>query len=453
MSDQSPANHSPSGIKLDDVMNSARFGAVQIRVVAICFFIAMLDGFDTQSVAFVGPSLRGIWDSSDTLFGVMFGAGLFGTMIGAMVLGSAADRLGRKRVVMVSVAVFGLMSFLSSFSTSLEMLILLRFITGLGLGGAIPNIISLTSEYAPQRVRMTVITLMFCGFPLGAISGGIISAQLIPAFGWPAVFILGGALPIVMVPVIWFGLPESVRYLALSKSGHAKALTILHKIQPGLDGDSILASTEPQPEKKVTVKALFEGGRANWTMLLWIAMFFGMLLIYFLVNWIPAMLAQEGLSHKEAVMGVVTLNLGGVIGSLVISRLMDRFGPFRPLAAILSIGAIGVALIGTTAGDVDRAMVVIFLTGLFISGSLLAMPALSARYYSTAIRGTGVGWSMAIGRTGSAIGPVLGGALLTFGLSTAELFLAAAIPAVLAAITIFAMRRYIPANREGSDST
>lgn len=442
---------SSGGINISRVMNESPLGALQIRVVAICFIIAMLDGFDTQSVAFVGPSLRGLWQASDALFGVMFGAGLFGTMIGALVLGSLSDRLGRKTIIVLSVATFGSMSLASSFSPSLEVLILLRFLTGIGLGGAIPNIISLTSEYAPERVRMTIVTIMFCGFPLGAIVGGMVSAQLIPAFGWQAVFILGGALPLILIPIILFCLPESVRYLALREAGQDKALAILRRIQPSLSGNGEVRLDAPAMQPKETVKALFRDGRGPWTTLLWIATFFGMLLMYFLVNWIPAMLAEAGLSHKGAVMGVVMLNVGGIIGSLVISRLSDHFGPFRPIAAALAIGAIGVSLIGTTAGDVERAMIVIFSTGLFVSGALMAMPALSARYYNTAIRGTGVGWSMALGRVGSAVGPVLGGALLALGLDQKTLFMAAALPALLAGATIFIMSRHIPGQAEGTD--
>ncbi len=452
MSQSPSATSSMGAIDLNDVMNTAPFGALQIRVVIICLAIAMLDGFDTQSIAFVGPSLRAIWHAPDALFGVMFGAGLFGTMIGAMALGSAADRLGRKRVVAVSVAVFGAMSFASSFSPSLEVLILLRFLTGLGLGGAIPNVVSLTSEYAPERVRMTVVTIMFAGFPLGAIVGGIISAELIPVFGWPSVFILGGSLPLVLLPIILLGLPESVRYLALRQEGQAKALAILQKIRPDLEGTISTGTVTLQRKSMKMVQALFQSGRAPWTALLWTAMFFGMLLMYFLVNWIPSMLAEAGLSHKGAVMGVVMLNAGGIVGSVVIGRLMDRFGPFRPLAAALVLGAIGVALIGAFAGDAGRAMAVILATGLLVSGALLAMPALSARYYPTSIRGTGVGWAMAVGRTGSAVGPILGGALLTFGLSPGGLFLAAAIPALLTAATIYFMGRHIPAEADIGDA-
>lgn len=431
--------------ELAEIMDNSKLGLFQIRVIAICFFIAMLDGFDTQSIAFVAPSLRVDWNLPLDGFGVIFSSSLFGTMLGAVTLGPLADLIGRKSSVIISVLTFGIMSLLCSVATTVDELLIYRFITGLGLGGAIPNIIALTSEYAPVKVRTTAITIMFIGFPLGAILGGMGSAQLIEIYGWTAVFMAGGILPLLLIPFILFGLPESVRYLTIKKKNTDKVRAIIQKFDTTIDTSRVnIETSEMKPSKKISVKGLFSEGRSVWTMLLWCAMAMSLLLTYFLVNWIPSILADLGLTRKEAVMGIIIMNIGGIFGSLIIARLSDRYGPFYPLIVGYSIGAVAVATLGFNAEQVNSAMTVSFIIGFFVIGAQLTLTALSARYYPVAIRSTGVGWSMGIGRTGSVIGPMIGGALIAYGLSWENLFIVAAIPALIVAISIYFMKSNVP---------
>lgn len=438
-----------SSVSLAKALNEAKLGNFQIRVIVICFAVAMLDGFDTQSIAFVAPALKHIWSVPHSEFGILFGSSLFGTMIGAAILGSLADRVGRKAVIAASVLVFGFMSLMSATATSTQELLIYRFMTGLGLGGAIPNIIALTSEYAPEKIRTTVVTVMFCGFPLGAVFGGMASAQLIASHGWPAVFILGGILPLVLLPIILLWLPESVRYLAVRRKEEAKVAAIMTQIDPRIDWRMpALHHPEDGARQRHTVKNLFTEGRARWTLLLWVLVSASLLLTYFLVSWIPSLLADAGLSHKEAVMGIVVLNIGGITGSILVGRLSDRYGPFVPLIAGYGIGAFAVAGIGMSDHSVPLVMAVIFATGFCVLGAQLAIAALSAKHYPTHMRSTGVGWSMGIGRIGSVLGPVIAGTLLAYGLGRQGLFLAAAVPAIVAAVTVFAMSFNVPPEEE-----
>jgi AAHS family 4-hydroxybenzoate transporter-like MFS transporter len=285
-----------------------------------------------------------------------------------------------------------------------------RFLTGLGLGGAMPNIIALTSECAPERLRATLVTVMFCGFPLGAVLGGLLSAKLIAAFGWPSVFLLGGVLPLVLVPVLLAWMPESLRFLARKQA---------------------------EPLAGVPVRQLFTGGRAAGTVLLWIVFFANLLLLYFLINWLPTVLQRSGLPLERAIIGTVVLNAGGIAGGILLGWLVDKRGPYGVLLAAYVLGALCVAAIGSAPAAVAGVIAIVFFAGFFIIGSQFCMNALAAGAYPTAARATGVGWALGVGRIGSIIGPVVGGMLLSLGWEPGTLFLVAAGPAAVSAVAVW----------------
>jgi len=439
-------------LSLKVLLEGARLGPFQLRIIIICFAIAALDGFDTQSIAFVAPALRHSWDIPPAMFGPLFGIGLFGTLLGSIALSPVADRIGRKPIILISTALFGVMSLLCATATSIEILGVYRFVAGLGLGGAIPNIVALVSEYAPVRVRSTAIVATFAGFPMGAVLGGMASARIIPEHGWEGVFILGGVLPLMLIPVILIGLPESLRYLVKGQGQHETVKKIIARIAPeSSDLDTRRIRLPEISAAKQPVRSLFAAGRSNWTILLWLLTFTALLLGYFLVNWIPLLLADAGLDHHKAIMGVVLLNLGGIIGSIFLGRISDRRGPFKILTVAFGIGAIFVASVGLM---IDSSVVIllslIFLVGLFVTGAQLNLTALAANYYPIYMRSTGIGWSMGIGRVGSIVGPTVGGALVAFGLERGQLFLVAAIPAFIAGVIVFIMSFHAPSMDESS---
>jgi len=422
------------------VIDRVPLSALQWTTIVLCGLVAILDGFDTQAIAFVAPLIAKDIQVEMSAFGAVFGAGLLGLTVGALAFGPAADRWGRKPIIIISTLVFGIFALLTPpLSHSREMLMLLRFLTGLGLGGVMPNIIALTSEYSPKTRRATLVTLMFCGFPLGAVLGGLISTQLMARFGWPAVFYLGGILPLLFLPFLVLWLPESLRYLVARDVQSERPLAILRRVNPDGDYGEGVRCVLPEPiETGSPISRLFAGERAFGTGLLWIVFFCNLLVLYFLINWLPSILQTAGLPIERAIIATVVLNAGGIIGGLTLSRLVDSRRPFAILGGAYAMAAALVAGIGFAATvSIPILMITIFAAGFFVIGSQYCMNALAANYYPTGLRSTGVGWALGIGRIGSIVGPVVGGAMIAMSWSSEELFAAIAIPPVFASISVF----------------
>jgi AAHS family 4-hydroxybenzoate transporter-like MFS transporter len=429
-------------INVTAVLDRERFGGYRTLVVVLCGLVAMLDGFDTQAIAFVAPAISRQWGMEVSAFGPIFGAGLFGLMIGALIFGPVADRYGRRVVVIVSTVIFGGFALLTVTADSFGWLLLLRFLTGLGLGGAMPNVIAITSEYSPSRLRTTMITVMFCGFPLGAVLGGIIGSRMIPALGWQSIFYLGGILPFVLLPFLIAVLPESIRYLVSHGAQPAAVARVLNRISP-LGGYSANQSfVMPEPALPgFTVGHLFKDGRAPTTLLLWVTFFMNLLMLYFLINWLPSVLRENGVPVEHAIISIALLNLGGIIGGILLARGIDKIGPYGLLIVTYIGAAVLTALIGMTGWSFSLLMLVVFLAGFCVIGAQFAINAVAANAYPTAIRSTGVGWALGIGRIGSIVGPVVGGFLIAAQIGVRELFWISAIPALIAAAAILTLAR------------
>lgn len=427
-------------INVVDTIDRLPIGRFQVLALTLCGLVAILDGFDTQAIAFVAPVMAREWSMDVAAFGPIFGAGLLGLMVGALVMGPIADRIGRRWAVLLSTAIFGVFALLTAATHDFAGLFAYRFLTGIGLGGAMPNIIALASEYSPRRNRATLVTLMFCGFPLGAVLGGLVSANLLSAFGWPSVFVLGGVLPLLLLPVLYVLLPESIRFLVSQHTASATVAALLGRI----DRRTSYASTDRfvigEPVLPgLPVSHLFTESRAAGTLLLWTVFFSNLLILYFLINWLPSVLQQAGLPIERAIIGTVLLNAGGIAGGLVLGRIIDHRGPFGVLTIAYAVAALFVAAIGLFGSPVGLIMAIITLAGFFVIGAQFCMNVLAASYYPTAIRSTGVGWALGIGRIGSIVGPVLGGIVLSLGWNTAELFLATAAPALVASMAVFVL--------------
>lgn len=426
-------------IDVVEFIDARPVGSYQYVTIILCAFIAMLDGYDTQSIAFVAPVISAQWGMKVSAFGPIFGAGLFGLMIGAMTFGPAADRFGRKPATVAAIAIFGTFALLTVMATTFQELLIYRALTGIGLGGAMPNLIAITSEYSPARSRATTQSLMFCGFPLGAVLGGVLAAKMIPVFGWESVFYVGGILPILLIPVLLTTLPESIRFLT-SKGRTQEVSAILRRIDKSAaiapDQQFVL---EEENAAGISIVQLFREHRARMTLLLWVAFFMNLLVLYFLADWLPAALREAGLPLDRAIIATAIFYAGGIAGSLSMAYWIDRGSPYRVLPAAYIGAAAFTAAIGTVSHNLALLMLTVFAAGYCVIGAMISLNYLAATSYPTAIRSTGVGWALGVGRVGSIVGPVVGGVLISMGIDTLHLFIIGAVPALLAGIAIFVL--------------
>ncbi len=418
-------------------IDEQKVGGFQVRLLLTCAAVLFVDGFDTQAIGYVAPALIREWGIGRAALGPVFSAGLFGLMLGALVFGPLADRIGRKWIIVASTLAFAIGTLATVWVSDASGLLIVRLLTGFGLGGAMPNAISLTSEYSPRRRRATMVMTMFAGFSVGAALGGLLAAAMIPAYGWRSVFLLGGAAPLLLVPFLAARLPESVRFLALRGDAQVRVAALLARVAPKVvqpPGTVFAVHEESLPG--LPVSQLLRAGRAPATLLLWVVFFMSLLDLYFLSNWLPTVLSDLGASVSLAAVIGAMLQIGGVVGTITLGRVIDRFS-FRALALTYAVAAVAVAAIGVSTGSVALAGLAIFAAGFCIVGGQIAANALAAQFYPTAIRASGVGWCLGIGRVGSIVGPLVGGMLLAMHWSTGALFVTAAAPALVAAVACF----------------
>ncbi|MFL5363504.1 MAG: MFS transporter [Myxococcales bacterium] len=423
-----------AAVNVQQFIDSRPFGGFQLRVVALCALVVLIDGFDTQAIGYVAPAIIKSWHVRRADLGPVFAAGLTGLMIGALAFGPIADRAGRRPVLLFCTLFFGVLSLLTATAGSLQALLVYRFVTGLGLGGAMPNAIALTTEYAPKRVRATTIMIMFCGFSLGAALGGVAAAGLIARFGWKAVFLVGGAVPILAFPFVARGLPESIRFLVVRGGRNADVASILSRIDPAAAGGAGSTFTvEEHASKGFVVGQLFAERRTMFTLLTWVVFFMSLLDLYFLSNWLPTIIHDAGIAVENAALITAMFQVGGIAGTLLLGRLFDRFSPFAMLALTYLGASAFVVLIGTVGASAALLVITIFGAGFCVVGGQIGANALTAESYPTAIRSTGVGWALGIGRIGSIVGPLIGGWLFALHWDIRHIFLVAAGPALIAA--------------------
>jgi len=423
-------------VDVGDVIDENPLGFAQKIVVLLCTCLVFLDGFDAQAIGYVAPALIRAWHVPPGQFGPVFSAGLVGLMLGAVFIAPLADKYGRRPVILLSTVLFGICSLLTVMVSSVGTLLVFRLVTGIGLGGCMPNAIALTSEYSPRRHRSLLVMAMFTGFTVGSLVAGLASASLIPRFGWQSVFAVGGVLPLLAAPLMFFALPESLRFLVQSGRHTEQVAGLMRRINPS-------APTHPEQRyyvaggstARASVGSLFREGRLVSTLLLWTIFFMSLLDIYLLVNWLPTAITAGGATIETAIIVGTMLQVGGLVGPLPLGWLLDRTSARAAMIPAYLLAAACIACIGIFATtSIALTMLAVFGAGFGVLGGQTAANAVSAATYPTRVRSTGVGWALGVGRLGSIIGPALAGIMIGKHVSLHTLFLVSAIPALCAAL-------------------
>ena len=436
-----------SSFDISEFIDSRPVGASQLRILATCFVVMLLDGFDMQIIGLVVPALASAWGLTPQDLGLALTAGPVGMVIGAASLGPVADRYGRKWPVVAAVTVFGMFTLLAASVQTPTALALLRFLMGIGLGGVIPNVVALSAEYVPVRSRATFSTLAYTGVPLGALASGLVGTWLIPSAGWQSVFYVGGLVPLAIAAYAALALPESLRFVAARAERSGEAAAIIRRIAPEVQlPASVQFTLREAAQKRTGVAALFGPGRTVPTILLTLVFVANTFGVYFFMSWLPVLMKQSGLSLRFSLLSTVLLNGGGAVGTAALGLLIDRLGIFRVMTASYFVGGLAISAVGLGGGP---ALLVpaIFLSGTCMMGAQCAMYAAVALVYPTAIRATGVGTTMGWGRLGSIIGPAIGTVFVALQWPIAMDFFAASLPIFAAALFIYTVGR-IPRNFE-----
>jgi len=436
-------------IDIPALIDANKLSGFQIWILILVGLTVLIDGFDVQAMGYVAPAIIQDWGVSKGSLGPVFGAGLFGMLVGSLSLSVLADKIGRRPVLIGSSLFFSICMLATAWTTSIAQLEVIRFITGLGLGAIMPNAMALAGEYSPKRNRVTLMMLVSCGFTVGAVLGGLLASVLIPAFGWRSVFFVGGAIPLAMAVLMYLLVPESLQFLVLRGLRLDIVADCLRKIAPdvSINGATRYVVAETS-QSGAPVAELFRHGRAATTVLLWVVNFMNLLNLYFLSNWLPTIAKDAGLSTSVAVLVGTALQVGGVIGTVLMGPIIDRIGFFKLLVPSFLVAAVTIVLIGQPGIPLPMLFVVVLITGFCIVGGQPAVNALAGTYYPTKLRSTGIGWSLGVGRIGSIVGPVLGGELIRMNWSNSDIFIAVAVPAAVSAVMLLLMGT--GARREGA---
>ncbi len=426
-----------TNVNISDYIDQSTVRGFHWGIFVLCALCLIMDGFDVQAMGYVGPALIPDWHITAKVLGQIISIGLVGVLIGSLLFSLIADKLGRRPILICAALFFSVMTLITARASSVNEMYIIRFIAGIGLGGIMPNAMALISEYSPKKIRVPAMMVVSTGFTAGAAIGGFVAAGLIPAFGWRSVFLFGGTIPLICAICMFFWLPESLQYLVLHGKSLDKVARWLKRANPSAPTGPNVQFTVREPKSDgVPAVQLFREGRALTTSLLWVIQFMNLLNLYFLSSWVPTVVRNAGYTTRIAVLVATMTQIGGTIGSFGNAWFIERFGFIRALTGSFLVACVTIAMVGQPFLSLAMLTAMVFIAGWGIIGGQPGVNSLAAVYYPTNLRSTGIGWSLGIGRMGAIIGPYLGGLLLTYKWSPRDVFLAAAVPALVSAIVV-----------------
>jgi MFS transporter, AAHS family, 4-hydroxybenzoate transporter len=418
-------------IDVTELIDRRPLGAFQVMIVLLCALVALLDGFDLLAIAVAGPGLAATLHLAAGKLGTVFSIALLGLMIGAFAFGPVADRYGRKRALIGATATFGVFTLCTALSTSLEQLLLYRFLAGVGFGGAMPSFIGLASEYVPRARRSTVVGLLWAGFPFGGTLVGLLASRLTGAFGWQSLFYIGGELPLLLTVVLWRLLPESISFLVANGATEklARVVQRMDPVSPIPPDARFVVSDEKVPG--APVRHLFTQGRTAGTCLLWASYFATFIILITNQAWTPTLLQGAGIDAAHAAFVVAIFAFGSVFGTVFAGFLVGRFGAHIVLPIALFASALSLGTVGHASASIMSVTWLEGFAGFSLGLASSGLIAFTALFYPTAIRSTGVGWAMGFGRLGSFVGPLAIGMLVASDVRIGSTYVALAAPALV----------------------
>ncbi|WP_423770687.1 MFS transporter [Pseudomonas sp. NLJ1] len=423
------------------IIDNARFTPFHWMVMAWCGLLLIFDGYDLFIYGVVLPVIMKEWGLTPLQAGALGSYALFGMMFGALAFGSLADRIGRKKGIAICFALFSGATILNGFASSPSEFGIYRFIAGLGCGGLMPNAVALMNEYAPKRLRSTLVAIMFSGYSLGGMLSAGVGIFMLPRFGWESMF-FAAAVPLLLLPVILYHLPESIGFLV--RQGRTdEARKLLKQLDPDCDvqPDDVLVApvgaglSRERAGKFTGVVELFRNGLAIRTLALWLAFFCCLLMVYALSSWLPKLMANAGYSLGSSLSFLLALNFGGMAGAILGGWLGDRYNLVKVKVAFFIAAALSISLLGVNS-PMPVLYLLIFIAGATTIGTQILLYAGAAQLYGLSVRSTGLGWASGIGRNGAIVGPLLGGALMGINLPLQLNFIAFAIPGAIAALAM-----------------
>ena len=428
-------------MQLIDDIRARPMSLFQTRAVLICILINFIDGFDVLAIAFAAPEIANEWSLQPAVLGVVFSAGLAGMVVGALFLSPFADRYGRRTLILTGLVIISIGMFTSALANDVTTLVITRLITGLGVGGMLSSLTTMVSEYSNARRQKLAVAVLQSGYPVGAIIAGFVSVALVSAMGWRSILVVGGGLSLLMLLVVWWRLPESLAFLLSKRPAHALDRVnglLVQMDMPPLDALPVEAQAD---RSKGGFFEVFSPEFRGRTLLIWLAFVAVMSTWYFIANWTPKILVDAGLSRDTSLSGGVILSLGGVLGGITVGWIATRIYVLK-VGAVAMLGSIaGMVVFGSLPVAITPMLVVTFLIGFVLSGSMISMYAAVPDMYPVQIRNTALGWALGIGRLGAVLGPNLAGVMIQVGWDRFALYAAMSLPMLLAAFAALTLTR------------